>query len=93
MNIHSLKATLSSPRFRKVRKPLVIVVGGTVLLAGVVLVFIPGPALIVIPAGLAILSLEFDWARRWMQRLSQLVRRFKPRRRRETKPPSPPRVG
>ena len=29
---------------------------------------LPGPAFIVIPAGLAILALEFAWARRLLQR-------------------------
>ena len=40
-------------------------VGGlTVLLAGLAMLVLPGPALVVIPIGLAILSLEFVWAER-----------------------------
>ena len=35
-----------------------------VIAAGLVLVVFPGPALIVIPIGLAMLSLEFAWAQR-----------------------------
>lgn len=39
------------------------VLGGViVLLAGVVMLVVPGPALLVIPIGLAMLSLEFAWA-------------------------------
>ncbi len=36
--------------------------GFTVLLAGVAMIVLPGPALIVIPIGLAMLSLQFAWA-------------------------------
>ncbi|MFM7481394.1 MAG: PGPGW domain-containing protein [Planctomycetota bacterium] len=57
---HSLK--------RKARKVAVFVIGGTVLLIGVALLVLPGPAFIVIPAGLAILALEFAWARRWLDK-------------------------
>lgn len=40
------------------------IAGLTVLLAGLLMLVLPGPALIVIPLGLAILSLEFAWAER-----------------------------
>lgn len=33
------------------------------LLVGVLLIFLPGPAFIVVPAGLAILATEFGWAK------------------------------
>ena len=36
--------------------------GATVTLAGVVLIFFPGPAVVVIAIGLAMLSAEFAWA-------------------------------
>lgn len=42
---------------------VIAVVGGTILLIGIFLLILPGPAIIVIPVGLAILSLEFTWAR------------------------------
>lgn len=48
------------------RKIIVTVIGFTVVLFGIVLVFTPGPALVFIPLGLAILGLEFTWARRWV---------------------------
>ncbi|MBE2318788.1 PGPGW domain-containing protein [Solirubrobacter sp. CPCC 204708] len=44
-----------------------VVVGFTVLIAGLVMVVFPGPALAVIPIGLAILSLEFAWAARLLE--------------------------
>jgi tellurite resistance protein TerC len=53
---------------------VVFVVGMTVLLFGVALIVLPGPAIVVIPAGLAILSLEFTWARRWMKRARAVIK-------------------
>ena len=38
--------------------------GVIVVVAGLVMVVFPGPALVVIPIGLAMLSLEFAWAER-----------------------------
>jgi uncharacterized protein (TIGR02611 family) len=39
-----------------------VVAGIVVLLAGLAMLALPGPAFVVIPIGLAILSLEFAWA-------------------------------
>lgn len=52
---------------RLARKAVVLVVGGAVLLAGVALIVLPGPAFLVIPAGLAILATEFLWAKRLLR--------------------------
>ena len=54
--------------YRLARKVVVAVVGGTVVLFGVALIALPGPALLVIPLGLGILAVEFRWARRWLRR-------------------------
>ena len=50
-----------------IKRVVVMVVGGTVLAIGVALIVLPGPAFIVIPLGLAILAIEFAWARRWLR--------------------------
>ena len=42
---------------------------------GIVLVVLPGPAFIVIPLGLAILAVEFAWARRWLRKARGLFLR------------------
>ena len=47
---------------------LFIVAGFTVFLGGVVMLVTPGPAFVLIPIGLAILSLEFAWAERALDR-------------------------
>ena len=48
------------------RKCLVALLGGALLIAGVAMLVLPGPAVVVIPAALAILAVEFLWARRWL---------------------------
>lgn len=53
---------------RHLKKILVLIIGGTVLLIGIILIFLPGPSFIVIPAGLAILAIEFSWARSLLNR-------------------------
>ncbi len=55
-----------SSLLRVVRQVAVFIVGVAVLIVGVALLVLPGPAFIVIPAGLAILAIEFVWARRWL---------------------------
>jgi tellurite resistance protein TerC len=47
----------------------------TVLLLGLVMIVTPGPAIVVIPVGLAILSIEFTWARIWLKRLRKTISR------------------
>jgi uncharacterized protein (TIGR02611 family) len=46
---------------------LIAVAGFTLLLAGVAMLVLPGPAFAVIPVALAILSLEFAWAGRALE--------------------------
>ncbi len=57
------------------RRIVIGVVGASVLLLGVVMLVAPGPAFIVIPAGLAILAVEFVWARRWLAKLREMISR------------------
>ncbi len=47
---------------RAVRRVVVMIIGALVLIIGLAMIFLPGPAIIVIPAGLAILATEFQWA-------------------------------
>jgi uncharacterized protein (TIGR02611 family) len=46
----------------------VVVSGATVPTGGVAMLVLPGPALLVIPVGLAMLALEFAWAERLLDR-------------------------
>ncbi|GAB4262868.1 PGPGW domain-containing protein [Deferrisoma sp.] len=54
---------------RLVRKVAVALIGGTLLVAGLVLLVLPGPGTVVIPLGLGVLALEFGWARRTLARV------------------------
>jgi uncharacterized protein (TIGR02611 family) len=44
------------------------VVGALVLVGGVIMLVTPGPAFVLIPIGLAMLSLEFVWAERLLEK-------------------------
>ena len=60
------------------RRLVVAVVGFTVLLLGLALIVLPGPAVAVIPIGLAILATEFVWARRLLRRMRTGAERLTP---------------
>ena len=57
-----------------IRRLLVAVLGVTIILVGVVLLFIPGPGTVVIIAGLAVLGSEFERPRHWVHSLRQRAR-------------------
>jgi tellurite resistance protein TerC len=58
-----------SRAYRWAKRIAVSVVGFTVLAIGLAMLVLPGPGLVVIPAGLAILGLEYAWARAWLARV------------------------
>ena len=62
-----------STSVRTARRIVVGIIGTTVCLIGVILLVAPGPAFVVIPAGLAILSIEFAFARRWLKSLRRRI--------------------
>lgn len=59
--------------YKAARRIVIGVVGATVLLIGVLMIVTPGPAIVVIPVGLAILGIEFTWARTWLRRLRESI--------------------
>ena len=62
---------IAAGTYKAARRVVIAVVGATVLLLGVIMIVTPGPAFVVIPLGLAILSLEFAWAKYWLRRARQ----------------------
>ncbi|MFY9621319.1 MAG: PGPGW domain-containing protein [Pyrinomonadaceae bacterium] len=52
------------PNLKFLKRIVVAILGFTVLLVGVAMIILPGPAFIIIPLGLAILATEFVWAQR-----------------------------
>ena len=68
------RAFTGSGPLRLARRIGIGVVGSAVLGVGVVMLVTPGPAFVVIPLGLGILALEFEWAQRWLDRVRAYVR-------------------
>lgn len=65
-----------SVSYRWARRIVIGLVGGTVLAIGFALIVLPGPAFVVIPVGLAILGLEFAWARLWLRKVRRRASDF-----------------
>ncbi len=62
---------------KNVKRIIIGIIGTTILLIGLALIVLPGPAFIVIPIGLAILATEFAWAKRLLKRVKQQVEQRK----------------
>jgi uncharacterized protein (TIGR02611 family) len=56
-------------------KAVVTVLGPLVVLAGLVMTVLPGPGLVVVALGLALLALEYDWARATLRRMGRSLGR------------------
>lgn len=61
---------------KQAQRLIVLVVGSTVTVLGLIMLPGPGPGLLVIPAGLAILAAEFAWARKLLQYYGQLAKKL-----------------
>jgi len=70
----SLKGFFEQKPYKLVRKIVIAAVGSSLLLIGAAMVFLPGPAIVVIPAGLAILATEFVWAKTLLRKLKEKLR-------------------
>ena len=57
----------------RVVRAAVALAGFVVVLAGLAMIPLPGPGLLIVAAGLAILALEFAWAERWLERTIEQV--------------------
>ncbi len=58
-----------------VKRVVVAIVGTTIVLIGVALLVLPGPGLVVISLGLALLATEFVWARVLLKKAQAAVAR------------------
>ncbi len=65
---------------KNTKRLIVAVIGFTVLLLGIALIVLPGPAFIVIPVGLGILATEFIWARNMLNKVKDRIKNNKIRR-------------
>ncbi|RME05955.1 MAG: hypothetical protein D6812_02330, partial [Deltaproteobacteria bacterium] len=55
------------------RRVIVFVFGMTLIVIGIAMLVLPGPATVVIPAGIALLASEFVWARRFWQKIKRHI--------------------
>ena len=56
-----------------IRKVVVGILGGIFLILGVIMIFTPGPAIVLIPLGVVLLATEFPWAERWSRKIHTLL--------------------
>lgn len=59
----------------KLKKSFILLIGGTLIFFGVLLLVLPGPGILVIIAGLAILATEFAFAERALSRVKKSVKK------------------
>lgn len=59
------------------KRLVVTVIGFTILAAGVAMIVLPGPAIVVIPIGLALLATEFIWARKLLVTVKERFERMR----------------
>jgi uncharacterized protein (TIGR02611 family) len=66
-----------SRTFKQLKRIIVAIIGFTILLVGIILLVTPGPASLVIPAGLAVLATEFVWAENLLKKVkSRLTKKY-----------------
>lgn len=69
--IQFIKDLISLLSYKGLKKLIIFMIGITVLLLGISLIVLPGPAFIVIPIGLAILGTEFIWAKKLLTQFKE----------------------
>lgn len=60
---------------KKLKRLIVAIIGITILVIGVAMIVLPGPAIVVIPLALGILATEFAWARRLLYLVRERIHR------------------
>jgi len=64
---------LALKTLRQAKRLVIGLIGFTVLITGVAMIVLPGPAFIVIPIGLGILATEFIWAKSLLRTVKQRI--------------------
>lgn len=59
------------------RKTLIAILGFALIILGIILIPLPGPGFLVIVAGLFVLSLEFEWAEKYLNKAKQKLRQIR----------------
>jgi uncharacterized protein (TIGR02611 family) len=64
------------PKLNKTtRQILVLLAGIPVIIVGILLLALPGPGIVVIILGLFILSMEFEWAKRYLDKAKEVQKK------------------
>ncbi len=61
---------------RTARRIGVSIVGFPLIILGIVLIPLPGPGLLIVAAGLFVLSLEFDWAKKYLDQAKVYLKKM-----------------
>jgi hypothetical protein len=69
----AISKLFAHPAGRPARKLLITVAGVFLILLGIVLIVLPGPALVLIPLGLVILAIEYPSARKWLRKFQRWI--------------------
>ncbi len=72
--IENIPLPESTPAFvlRHAKRWITITIGATILIIGIIAIFLPGlPAIVVIPVGLAILATELVWAKHLLHKVKE----------------------
>jgi uncharacterized protein (TIGR02611 family) len=64
---------LALKTLKQVKRLVIGLIGFTVLVVGIAMIVLPGPAFIVIPIGLGILATEFIWAKSLLLTVKQRI--------------------
>jgi tellurite resistance protein TerC len=62
---------------KQAKRLIVIVIGFSTLAVGIAMIVLPGPAVVVIPIGLALLATEFVWARKLLDSVKERIARMR----------------
>jgi len=57
-----------------IRKPLVSIFGALIIVAGIILMPLPGPGMLIIVIGVSVLASEFAWAQSAYERIMRIAR-------------------
>tara|TARA_B100001758_G_C18416414_1_gene620180 strand:+ start:7321 stop:7566 length:246 start_codon:yes stop_codon:yes gene_type:complete len=57
--------------YKQIRRLAIFLIGISIVLIGCILFFTPGPAVVVIPIGLAVLATEFIWAKKLLKKFKE----------------------
>lgn len=56
---------------KKIKRIFTIIIGMTILAIGILMIVLPGPAIVFVPLGLTILATEYLWARIWLDKIKK----------------------